>query len=97
MLDGESVDTIPESLLFVNILLYADDLVCMAKNEGDMQKLLYLVETWCARWRLEVNLTKTNVMHVRPCRKPRSNFTFLFNWRPVEYCSSYKYLGTTIN
>ena len=44
-----------------------------------------------------MNLTKTNVMHVRPCRKPRSNFTFLFNWRPIEYCSSYKYLGTTIN
>ena len=97
MLDGESVTSIHESLLLVNILLYADDLVCMAENEQDMQELLYLVETWCTRWRLEVNLTKTNVMHVRPSRKPRSNFTFLFNWRPVVYCSSYKYLGTTIN
>ena len=53
MLDGESVASIPESLLFVNILLYADDLVCMAENELDMQELLILVETWCMRWRLE--------------------------------------------
>ena len=36
-------------------------------------------------------------MHVRPKRKPQSNYIFLFNWRPVEYCKDYKYLGLTIN
>ena len=69
----------------------------MAENEADMQELLLIVENWCRKWRLEVNLTKTNIMHVRPKRKSQSNFTFLFNWRPIEYCKSYKYLGTTIN
>ena len=97
ILDGESVHNIPESLLFINILLYADDIVCIADNEQDMQELLGIVESWCTRWRLEVNLTKTNIMHVRSSRKPQSNYTFLFNWRPVEYCRNYKYLGTTIN
>ena len=62
-----------------------------------MQELLFIVESWCRRWRFEVNLTKTNIMHVRPKRKPQSNYIFLFNWRPVEYCKDYKYLGLTIN
>ena len=54
-----------DSETFVNILLYADDIVLLAKDEHDLQALLFLVENWCRNWRLEVNLTKTNVMHVR--------------------------------
>ena len=52
----------------INILLYADDIVLLAKTEADLQFLLFLVENWCRNWRLEVNLTKSNVMHVR-CKK----------------------------
>ena len=82
---------------FLNILLYADDIVLMAKNELDLQFLLFLVETWCKNWRLEVNLAKTNILHVRKVRKPRSQFMFIFDKRPVPYCDSYKYLGCSIN
>ena len=85
------------NIQFINILLYADDIVLLTNNENDLQHLLLIVENWCRKWRLEVNLTKTNVMHVRPIRKQQSKFMFLFNQRPVEYCSYYKYLGTTIN
>ena len=88
---------IDKDSIFINILLYADDIVCLAENENDLQQLLYIVENWCRKWRLEVNLTKTNILHVRPKRKQQSNFMFLFNCRPVEYCKYYKYLGTTIN
>ena len=45
----------------------------------------------------EVNLTKTHVMHVRGERKSQSMFMFLFDRRPVPYCSSYKYLGCSID
>ena len=82
---------------FVNILMYADDIVLLAKNEEDLQFLLLIVENWCLKWRLEVNLTKTNIMHVRAIRKCQSKFMFLFDRRPVPYCTSYKYLGCTIN
>ena len=51
-----------DSATFVNILLYSDDIVLLAKDEHDLQALLFLVENWCRNWRLEVNLTKTNVM-----------------------------------
>ena len=81
----------------LNILLYADDIVLFSQNEEDMQSLLCIVQSWCESWRLEVNLAKTNIMHVRPKRKPSSNFMFLFNRRPVPYCTFYKYLGCNFN
>ena len=81
----------------VSILLYADDIVCLSENETDLQSILVIIESWCKRWRLEVNLTKTNILHVRKQRKRQSQFCFLFNHRPVPYCDSYKYLGVNIN
>ena len=95
---NEKLDIFDESNdLLTNILLYADDIVLLTSNEEDMQFLLNLVEVWCSNWRLEVNLTKTNVMHVRGRGCRRSIFMFIFNKRPVEYCSQYRYLGVTLN
>ena len=82
---------------FLNILLYADDIILLACNEEDLQSLLFIVENWCKRWRLEINLTKTNIMHVRGVRKKQSNFMFLFDKRPIMYCNDYKYLGANLN
>ena len=81
----------------LNILLYADDIVLITATENDLQYLLNIVENWCRRWRLEVNLTKTNVMHVRNPRCQQSKFMFLFNNRTVSYCKKYRYLGTTLD
>ena len=82
---------------FINILLYADDIILLTSNENDLQFLLNIVENWCHKWRLEVNLTKTNIMHVRNPRCPQSRFMFLFNYRVVSYCRKYTYLGTTLD
>ena len=59
--------------------------------------LLTIVEICYSKWRLEVNLTKTNIMHVRGPRSRKSMFMFIFNKRTVEYCTSYRYLGVTLN
>ena len=81
----------------LNVLLYADDIVCAAESENDLQDILFIIENWCKKWRLEINLTKTNILHVRSKRKQQSNFTFLFDMKPVPYCKYYKYLGININ
>ena len=73
----------------LSILLYADDIVCLAENEDDLQSILFIIENWCKK--LEVNLTKTKI------RKQQSKFTFLFDMKPVPYCTFYKYLGVNIN
>ena len=80
-----------------SILLYADDIVCLAESENELQSILFIIEIWCKKWRLEVNLTKTNILHIRNQRKQQSKFTFLFDMRPVPYCTFYKYLGVNIN
>ena len=82
---------------FINILLYADDIILLANNEEDLQSLLFIVENWCKRWRLEINLTKTNIMHVWGVHKKQSKFMFLFDKRPIMYCRDYKYLGANLN
>ena len=46
--------------------------------------------------KLDVNLTKTNTLHVRNPRKLQSKFPSLFDMRPVSYCKFYKYLATNI-
>ena len=85
--------------LAINILLYADDILLLAENEQDLQSLIFIVECWCKKWRLEVNLTKTNIMHIRNNRKKQSKFMFIFDMQPVPlpYCTAYKYLGANIN
>ena len=85
------------SMTTVSLLLYADDIVCLGESEMDLQSILVIVESWCRKWQLEVNLSKTNILHVRKARKLQSKFCFLFNNRPVPYCNSYKYLGVSID
>ena len=64
-------------LTTVTTLLYADDIVVMSENEEDLQYLLNIVHRWCKKWRLSVNLLKTNIMHVRNKRKHISQFRFM--------------------
>ena len=94
---NSNIGVILEEGLLINILLYADDIVLLAEKEEDMQSLLFIVECWCKKWRLEVNLTKTNIMHIRSKRKMQSKFVFFFDKSTVPYCDSYKYLGASIN
>ena len=86
----------PEQLL-LNILLYCDDIVLLADNEQDLQFLLTICENWSKKYRLEVNLGKTNVLHVRPKSRKQSPFLFCYNNKIIDYCDFYKYLGISIN
>ena len=83
--------------LKLNCLLYADDIVLLAESEIELQNLLNIVNSWCAKWRLEVNLLKTNIMHIRKKQCPQSEFEFRFEDKIVDYCSNYRYLGITVN
>ena len=69
---GVDISTEFDVAIMVCVLLYADDVVLIAGNEQDLQSLIFIVENWCKKWRLELNLTKTNVMHVRKSQKAQS-------------------------
>ena len=50
----------------VTLLLYADDIVLLSKNEADIQSLLNETEKWCCQWRMKINSEKTQIVHFRP-------------------------------
>ena len=81
----------------VNHLIYADDLVCIAENANDLQSLINIVNLWCKKFRIEANLTKTEIMHVRKPSVQQSKFQFRFGTKLIKYCKSYKYLGLAID
>ncbi len=79
------------------MLAYADDLVLIAENPKDLQKLINILQSWCYRWRLSVNIDKTKIMHFRNTNSPLTDFVFTYNERIIECVSEYKYLGILLD
>lgn len=79
--------------IIVSLLLYADDIVLLAKNEKDLQTLITCVTIWCNKWKLKVNIGKTKIVHFRPKRFKQTEFQFMFEEEIIETVSTYKYLG----
>ena len=88
---------IPIDDVNLSILLYADDIVLVAVNEINLQKMLNIMSLWCSKWQLVINSEKTQVLHFRkPCEQ-LSDHIFQFGIRPLKYATSYKYLGFVFN
>ncbi len=51
--------------MLISILLYADDIVLLAKTEPKLQTMLNKLNEWCSKWKMSINETKTNVVHFR--------------------------------
>ena len=49
----------------IPLLLYADDVVILANDETEMQKMLNSVNKWCIQWKMKINMSKTKIMHFR--------------------------------
>ena len=77
----------------LSMLLYADDIVMVARNEQEMQILLDKLHDWCRRWRVLINTDKSKVMHFRTGRRERTEFQFKIGSNILELTEKYKYLG----
>lgn len=75
------------------LLLYADDIVLLTENEHDMQHVLDTLDKWCMKWRLNVNIAKSNVIHFRRRQMPRTSFNFRIGNQPLLIVEQYRYLG----
>ena len=82
-----------------NILMYADDIILHCANKCDLQQVLNRVNTsiWCLDWKLEVNTSKSKIMHFRKKVQPLCDYTFKLGNDDVEILSKYKYLGITLD
>jgi hypothetical protein len=80
----------------VPCLLYADDLVIISKTKEGLQKSLDKLSNYCAKWQLEVNTCKSQVMIMTKSGKiPKENFTCC--GITLQNVKEYNYLGTTIS
>ena len=77
-------------------LLYADDIVLLADNPGELQKMINVVDKFCRQWRMSVNASKSKAMIIRSPKAARQHsrwWTWQYRNKPVPIVDRYEYLG----
>ena len=87
---GKGVDIDGERIA---LLMFADDIVCLAENEMDLQAILDIVYLWCNRWKMKINVEKTKVVHFRGKSVAQTQHVFHIGDSVLEVVQRYKYLG----
>ena len=80
----------------VSVLAYADDIVLLSPTEDGLQKLINIMHKWCNNWRVEINHSKTKIVHFRRRQTPVTDSEFKLQEK-LERVSEYRYLGVTLN
>lgn len=78
-------------------LLFADDLVLCAGSVGRLQKMIDIVDKFCDRWGLSINLSKTSVIVFRNGGPLRNIDKWFLRGKQISIVSFYKYLGVTFS
>ena len=96
--DLKKCQTNPPSLcgLPISCLLYADDLVLLSETPEGLQNALNVLNSFCNKWFLTVNLPKTKYLVFSKTNSVFQNYTFRLGKEVVSSAQSYCYLGITI-
>ena len=78
----------------VNALLYADDIVLIAKNDKDLELLLQIAANFADKWSLSFNEKKSQVLVMGKRLSPKM---WQLGNKYIQETNSYKYLGVYIN
>ena len=81
----------------VQCLLFADDLALISENETDLQNMLDALNEWCYKWRMNINVKKSKIVHYRARNHAETDFVFKLGGSIVEKVDSYKYLGLILD
>jgi hypothetical protein len=84
------------TLIKLYILLYADDTIVMAENPQELQKALDAMFSYCSKFKLSVNISKTKIV-IFSRGKVRKHPNFMYGNLPLEVADDYTYLGITFN
>ena len=80
----------------VNHLLWADDLVLLALDAASLQRNINILNDYCIKWGLSVNIKKTKIMIFGTnSRSKIQNFTI--GKQNIEQVDKYCYLGVVIH
>ena len=81
----------------ISILLYADDIVLLSESEIGLQHMLNFLSVWCKTWHININETKSNIIHFRKSNRSRTQALFKFDNKILQVVDEYRYLGFYLN
>jgi hypothetical protein len=81
--------------IVVNLLMYSDDIVLMARSPHDLENQLRVLKDFFSNMDMIVNTNKTKVMIIKSNKIPYD--TFVYENNNLEEVTSYKYLGIDIH
>ena len=71
-------------------------MLLLSETEKGLQQCIDILEQYCNRWKLEVNLDQTKVM-IFNCRKKILNTDIKYGNSSIEQVYNYQYLGVNIS
>lgn len=78
----------------VNCLMYADDIVLLSTSFDGLNKSIKILENYCNKWQLKINIKKTKIM---VCNKRfRDDYNFKMYNQSIEIVKSFVYLGIEV-
>ena len=80
----------------IRIMLYADDTVLVSNSKAGMQQSLNAMYEYFTCWKLNVNLSKSNVLVCRQRGLPGPEDMWYYCHQLIDVCMSYTYLGITV-
>ena len=86
-----------DNTISLSCLKYADDLVIMSTSKNGLQNCLNNLETYCDKWKLEINTKKTKIMLFNKQGSLIKKHKFTFKQKNIENVREYKYLGFTFS
>ena len=80
-------------LVFLSILLYADDMALLAPSLKGLQTLLFATEQYCKKWDVMLNAKKSKNMSFG---KKQKLCSLQLDGKSIEWVDSWPYLGVTL-
>ena len=94
--EGSSSNLVFEDIPITTIL-YADDMCILADTPEELQTRLNLLYSYCNRWQLQVNTSKTKIVVFRRRGVIRQGETWKYDGTDLEVVNDFNYLGTVFN
>ena len=87
---GKSIDI---GMINLFLILYADDTVIISDSAEGLQRQLNALYSYCADWKLTVNVSKTKIMVFRNRGKLNEREQWFYNGIRIEVVNTFNYLG----
>ena len=81
----------------LTLLLFADDMVLFGKDPDELQKNLDIFHSYCCKWGLEVNCSKTKIAVFRNRGNIHTHEKWFYNNNEIDIVDSFNYLGVIFN